>query len=141
MKHHARIYTFVILLGLISCSKKTIDTSDHKSNGTDSTNGTSSTCSAVTSDFLGITIFPADNSWNEDISSKAVDPSSIQILSGYSTAGLKADFGSGLWDNAPIGIPFVVVCGISQKFPYYFGQTDTMEIMATRAIPALIRYL
>ncbi len=120
MKHQIRIYTFVILLVLISCSKKTIDTVDHKSGGTDSTSGTSSTCSAVISDFLGITIFPADNAWNEDISSKAVDPSSSQILSAYSTAGLKADFGSGLWDNAPIGIPFVVVCGSQQKVSIVF---------------------
>jgi hypothetical protein len=120
MKHHIRIYTLVILLAIISCSKKTIDTTDPKSGSTDSTNGTSSNCSAVIPDFLGITIFPADNSWNEDISAKAVDPSSSQILSAYSTAGLKADFGSGLWDNAPIGIPFVVVCGGQQKVSIVF---------------------
>ena len=36
------------------------------------------------------------------------------------SAGLKADFGSGLWNNAPIGIPFVVVCGNQQKFPIVF---------------------
>ena len=35
-------------------------------------------------------------------------------------SGVKADFGSGLWDNAPIGIPFVVVCGSQQKVPIVF---------------------
>ncbi len=120
MKHQIRIYTVVILLAFTSCSKKTVDRGESKSAGADSTNNTPSTCSAVTSDYLGITIFPSDNSWNEDISSKAVDPSSSQILSAYSTAGLKPDFGSGLWDNAPIGIPFVVVCGSQQKISIVF---------------------
>lgn len=115
-----RIFSAVFLLVFTACSKKVVDASDSKNNVTDSTNSTSPTCYAVASDFLGITIFPADNSWNEDISSRAVDPSSSQILLAYSTAGLKADFGSGLWDNAPIGIPFVVVCGNKKKVSIVF---------------------
>ncbi len=120
MKPLLRILTVVFLLALGACSKKVIDKSDHPSDGTDSTEGTSQNCNASPSDILSLTIFPADNSWNEDISSKTVDPSSSQILSSYSTAGLKADFGSGLWDNAPIGIPFVVVCGSQQKVSIVF---------------------
>ena len=56
-------------------------------------------------------IFPADNPWNQDISTLPVDSYSSQIIAGFSSAGLKADFGSGLWQGAPIGIPFAVVCG------------------------------
>jgi hypothetical protein len=48
------------------------------------------------------------------------DPSSSQILAPYAATGIKADFGSGLWDNAPIGIPFIVVCGSQQKLPVVF---------------------
>ncbi len=70
-------------------------------------------------------IFPADNAWNQDISASAVDPSSAQILSAYASSGVKADFGSGLWDNAPIGIPFVVVCGSQPKVQIVFRANST----------------
>jgi hypothetical protein len=120
MKHLIRILTLVILLAPGACSKKIVDTSDPKNDGTDSTTGTSQSCTAIPSDYLSMTIFPADNAWNEDISAKAVDPNSSQILSAYSASGLKADFGSGLWDNAPIGIPFVVVCGNQKKVSIVF---------------------
>ena len=33
---------------------------------------------------------------------------------------MKADFGSGLWDNAPIGIPYTVVCGSQPKVKVTF---------------------
>ena len=56
-------------------------------------------------------IFPADNSWNQDISAAPVDPYSSQIIAAISTSALKADFGSRLYDGVPIGIPFDVVCG------------------------------
>src|ERR1700722_14208203 len=120
MKQPIRIFTFVILLGITACSKKAVDSSDSKNNGNDSTTGTSQSCNAIPSDFLNIMIFPSDNSWNQDISAAAVDPNSSQILSSYSSSGLKADFGSGLWDNAPIGIPFVVVCGNQKKVSIVF---------------------
>jgi hypothetical protein len=120
MKHFTRICTAVILLAFSACSKKVIDTGGSRNNGTDSTTGTSQSCTAIPSDYLNITIFPSDNAWNQDISAKAVDPNSSLILSSYSTSGLKADFGSGLWNNAPIGIPFVVVCGSQKKVSIVF---------------------
>jgi len=72
-------------------------------------------CKAIIADAENIEIFPADNAWNQDISALPVDANSDRIIAGLSTSSLKADFGSGLWDNAPIGIPFVVVCGNQTK--------------------------
>ena len=125
MKRYIRIYTAVLLLICISCSKKSVSPADGAENNghTDSSN-TGSNCSALISDFLKVQILPADNAWNQDISSLPVDPSSNQILSAYAATGLKADFGSGLWDNAPIGIPFVVVCGDQKKIPVVFRSND-----------------
>ncbi|MBI1781423.1 MAG: hypothetical protein HYR66_08640 [Sphingobacteriales bacterium] len=60
-------------------------------------------------------LFPADNPWNLDISSSPVDPYNSQIMSAISSSAVKADFGSGLWQGAPIGIPYVVVCGSQPK--------------------------
>jgi len=58
--------------------------------------------------------FLAANPWNQDISGAPVDPNSAAILASIGlTRGLHADFGSGLWEGAPIGIPYLVV-GSSQ---------------------------
>jgi hypothetical protein len=120
MKNMIRIITFVFLLAFISCSKKVPDANKLTPDGKDSTGVTSNSCTAGPSDILTMTIFPVDNSWNQDISALTVDANSVQILNAYASAGVKADFGSGLWDNAPIGIPFVVVCGNQQKIPIVF---------------------
>ena len=73
------------------------------------------TCTASKASAENIQIFPADNPWNKDISASPVDPYNSQIISGFSSNVIKADFGSGLWEGAPIGIPYVVVCGNQPK--------------------------
>ncbi|MBK8175956.1 MAG: DUF4082 domain-containing protein [Rhodospirillales bacterium] len=54
--------------------------------------------------------FPADNPWNQDISTAAVDPNSSTILNttNFSTR-LHADFGSGTYGGTKIGVPYIVV--------------------------------
>ncbi|QDQ29237.1 hypothetical protein FNU76_07230 [Chitinimonas arctica] len=60
--------------------------------------------------------FPADNAWNRDISQAPVDPNSANLISTIGlTRGLHPDFGSGLYEGAPIGIPYVVVSGAQAK--------------------------
>jgi hypothetical protein len=120
MKNIIRIITFVFLLAFVRCSKKVTDPGTQPPNSKDSTVNTSKSCTTNSQDILNITIFPSDNSWNQDVSVLSVDANSTQILNAYASAGVKADFGSGLWDNAPIGIPFVVVCGDQQKVPIVF---------------------
>ena len=57
-----------------------------------------------------ISIFPATHPLNKDITAEPVDPNSNAILSLIGqTKGLFADFGSGLWEGSPIGIPYIVV--------------------------------
>ncbi len=120
MKNLIRIITFVFLLAFVRCSKKVSGPGTQPPNSKDSTVNTSNPCAANSQDILAMTIFPSDNSWNQDISVVTVDANSTQILNAYASAGVKADFGSGLWENAPIGIPFVVVCGEQQKVPIVF---------------------
>lgn len=67
-----------------------------------------------------IAIFPVDNPWNKDISASPVDPNSAQIIAGFASRVIKADFGKGLWEGAPIGIPYIVVCGKQPKIPVTF---------------------
>ncbi len=63
----------------------------------------------------GFTCFPGDNAWNRDVSGDPVDPNSAAIISfiGGGT-GLHPDFGAGLWQGAPIGIPYSVVSSSNQ---------------------------
>ncbi len=57
-----------------------------------------------------IQIFPANHPLNRDISNDPIDPNSDRILQNIGlTTGLFPDFGSGTWEGAPIGIPYVVV--------------------------------
>ncbi|MBK8792793.1 MAG: hypothetical protein IPN59_06460 [Holophaga sp.] len=80
-------------------------------------------------DLKGYRPFPSDNPWNQVVSTAPVDPNSAAILAfiGAGT-GLKADFGSGTWQGAPIGISFVVVPGTQPKvrvaFTAYGDESD-----------------
>ena len=58
----------------------------------------------------GVIPFPASNAWNTDVSAAAVDPNSDNLIASIGiNTGLHADFGSGLYNGGPIGIPYVVV--------------------------------
>jgi hypothetical protein len=69
--------------------------------------------------------FPADNAWNRDISADDVDPNSNNLIASIGlTTGLHPDFGSGLYDGAPIGIPYVVVSGSQANVAVVFGDYE-----------------
>lgn len=66
--------------------------------------------------------FPADNPWNTDISAAPVDPNSAALIASIGlAAGLHPDFGSGLYNGAWIGIPYVVVAGSQARVTMNFG--------------------
>jgi hypothetical protein len=67
----------------------------------------------------GCPLFPADNPWNQDISSLPVHPNSANFIRSIGADGhLHADFGS----NPDYGIPFVVVPEHQPKVPVDFNQ-------------------
>jgi hypothetical protein len=82
--------------------------------------GGDTACTASKPAAENIQVFPADNPWNQDISTAPVDPLNTQIIAGISSPVIKADFGSGLWQGAPIGIPYIVVCGKQPKVAINF---------------------
>lgn len=67
-----------------------------------------------------IDIFPADHPLNRDISSDSTDPRSDAIIRLIGTPEIHCDFGNGLWNGSPIGIPFILVCGSQTKIPVVF---------------------
>ncbi len=69
----------------------------------------------------GARAFPADNAWNTDISTAPVDPASDTLIASIGLAiGLHPDFGAGLYNGAPIGIPYVVVAGTQAPVAIHF---------------------
>lgn len=65
--------------------------------------------------------FPPDNPWNTDISGAAVDRNSDNLIASIGAdKGLYRDFGSGTWDGAPIGIPYLVVSGQEPRLPIVY---------------------
>jgi len=77
----------------------------------------------------GFIPFPADNAWNQDISTAPVDPNSNAVISfiGGGT-GLHPDFGSGQYQGSYMGIPYVVVNGsqalVNINFTAYGNESD-----------------
>src|ERR1700730_3867113 len=76
----------------------------------------------------GFVPFPADNAWNQDISSAPVDPNSSAIIDfiGASTP-LHPDFGAGLYGGQTIGIPYIVVRGsplVNGTYNHYGNDSD-----------------
>ncbi|MGN6639266.1 MAG: hypothetical protein ACTHJ8_10180, partial [Mucilaginibacter sp.] len=96
-------------------SPSTSSSTSSSTSGSSTTTSTPPVCEAIPADLNSISVFPADNPWNQDISNAPLDPNSNQIIASLNSAGVKANFGSGLWNNAPMGIPFTVVCGSQPK--------------------------
>src|SRR5512139_1526841 len=60
----------------------------------------------------GCPLFPGDNVWNTPVETLAADPNSQAYVNTIGPSrGLHPDFGSGLWNGGPIGIPYTVVPG------------------------------
>lgn len=114
---------FVFLVLLIQSCKK--ENNENNDNTDGSGGGDSLGCKAQKADAENIAIFPTNNAWNTDISKSQVDTYNAQIVAALSTYSIKADFGSGVWEGAPIGIPYVVVCGSQTKYPVTFRGNAT----------------
>jgi hypothetical protein len=70
-------------------------------------------------------VFPANSQWNARVDRLPVLARSAQIVRGIGLeAHMHADFGSGLWDGGPIGIPYVTVPGGQHRVPVSFDYAD-----------------
>ncbi len=69
----------------------------------------------------GCPVFPASNPWNQRVDRLPVAANSTAVVDSIGAdTGLHPDFGSGLWDGAPIGIPITVVkAGVPKARPSF----------------------
>jgi hypothetical protein len=76
----------------------------------------------------GCPVFPANNPWNQRVDRLPVQRNSDAIVRsiGFDET-MHADFGSGLWNGGPIGIPFVTVGGAQPKVPVSFDYADESD--------------
>ncbi|MFT3664652.1 hypothetical protein [Piscinibacter sp.] len=83
----------------------------------------------VGADTNGALAFPSDNAWNRDVSAEPVDANSAALIASIGLGtGLHPDFGSGTYQGAPIGIPYVIVSGsqarVAMRWTAYGGESD-----------------
>src|SRR4051812_46573933 len=70
-------------------------------------------------------MFPADSHWHANVSRLPVLANSSALVASIGASSpLKADFGSGLWDGGPIGIPWVTVPAGQARVPIKFDYSD-----------------
>jgi hypothetical protein len=73
-------------------------------------------------------IFPTSNPWNQRVDRLPVARNSSAIIASIGTGtGLHADFGSGLWQGSPIGIPFDIVTSKTPRSRVSFEYADESD--------------
>jgi hypothetical protein len=73
-------------------------------------------------------VFPASNPWNQRVDRLPVAADSATIIASIGVDDhVHADFGSGLWNGRPIGIPITVVRGTQRKVPVTFDYADESD--------------
>jgi hypothetical protein len=73
-------------------------------------------------------VFPKSNPWNRRVDRLPVAANSAAVIASIGAdTGLHADFGSGLWEGAPIGIPFTVVGRHQPKSRVSFEYADESD--------------
>lgn len=76
----------------------------------------------------GCQLFPKDHIWNTRVDGLPPDKNSSAYISSIgASAHAHPDFGSGLWEDGPIGIPYTVVNANQAKVPVSFDYADESD--------------
>jgi hypothetical protein len=74
------------------------------------------------------TIFPTNNIWNAPVNTLPLDRNSDAYITTIGAdTHLHPDFGSGLWEGGPIGIPFTTVSVDQEKVAVVFDYADESD--------------
>ncbi len=66
-------------------------------------------------------VFPADNPWNQRVDRLPVARGSARLIASIGLGSpVHPDFGSGLYNGEPIGIPYAIVSGRTRRVPVSF---------------------
>ncbi len=76
----------------------------------------------------GCKVFPRDNAWNQRVDALPVAGDSDRLVRSIGLgAGVHADFGAGLYEGRPIGIPFTTVGARQRKVHVSFDYADESD--------------
>lgn len=76
----------------------------------------------------GCPVLPANSIWNTPIDTLPTDPNSGSYVTSIGAAkGVHPDFGAGLWNGGPIGIPYNLVPGSQPTVPISFDYADESD--------------
>ena len=85
--------------------------------------------------FGGCAVFPVSNPWNQRVDRLPVATDSDAIVASIGLAGhLHADFGSGLWNGSPIGIPVTTVSSATPRSTVSFDYADESDAGPIRSL-------
>jgi len=84
-------------------------------------------------------VFPRENPWNQRVDRLPVAPDSAQLIASIGLdRPVHPDFGSGLYNGEPIGIPFAVVSSHTRRVPVsfqYASESDRGPYPLPRGVP------
>jgi hypothetical protein len=84
-------------------------------------------------------VFPADNPWNQRVDRLPVAKNSARIIARIGRSDpVHPDFGSGLYNGEPIGIPYTVVSSHTRRVPVsfqYASESDRGRYPLPRGVP------
>jgi hypothetical protein len=87
----------------------------------------------------GCPTFPADNAWNRRVDRLPIAASSAAIVRSIGAdEALHPDFGAGLWDGGPIGIPITIVGRATPRKAVRFEYADESD-RGPYPLPASVR--
>jgi hypothetical protein len=87
----------------------------------------------------GCPVFPANNPWNQRVDRLPVAKNSAKLIASIGLNDpVHPDFGSGLYNGEPIGIPYTVVSSSTRKVPVsfqYASESDKGPYPLPRGVP------
>ena len=87
----------------------------------------------------GCAIFPANNPWNQRVDELPVASNSASLIASIGRGDpIHPDFGSGLYNGEPIGIPYAVVSSSTRDVPVsfqYASESDKGPYPLPRGVP------
>lgn len=136
MRPQKIVRVLFLVLGALACnmpgfqaSISPVTPSPRAADGVTNSPATSvSTLAPGTSSIAGCPLFPVDNVWNTRVDTLPVDPHSDAYIAALGPdSGIHPDFGSGLWEGSPIGIPFTLVPGDQPRVEISFDYDDESD--------------
>lgn len=132
IKNASAFQTLILLAVSMACAPlASIATPSTATDGGQSVPPTRTTVLAPLTDapeIGGCLIFPADNFWNTPVDSLPIHPlSDAWVDSIGRSTGFHMDFGSGEWDDGPIGIPYDLADASAPFYTFDFYYPDESD--------------